>query len=315
MAAKGERSPIAARRFFEDAALATPALYANSFRTVEPSIASTGLRTHALRSGTVRRYGDGAADDFLVASRLVRGDVEFELSVASYFSEEATAMLAAAGASSGRKAETIELPPSPPLRMALGETIRRRRSVRRYTGDSLPLTYLAAIVRGACGITGFSGTADDSHPRIAFRTTPSGGGLYPVELQVAALRVDGLSRGVYAYDPPADALLRLGGAETVDRLMNAVAAPDQAIRTSEACAICLLVARPRRATRKYGERGMRHVFLEAGAIAQHINLAAVALGIGSVDSSSLYDDEAHDALDMDGVSEALVHSVILGIPA
>jgi nitroreductase len=59
---------------------------------------------------------------------------------------------------------------------------------------------------------------------------------------------------------------------------------------------------------------MRHVFLEAGAIAEHVNLAAAALGIGSVDSSSFYDDEVHEALGIDGVFEALVHAQVLGVP-
>jgi nitroreductase len=55
--------------------------------------------------------------------------------------------------------------------------------------------------------------------------------------------------------------------------------------------------------------------LEAGAIAQQIALACTALGVGSVDSSSIYDDEAHEVLGMDGEAEAIVHLVILGIPA
>jgi nitroreductase len=55
--------------------------------------------------------------------------------------------------------------------------------------------------------------------------------------------------------------------------------------------------------------------LEAGAIAEQIALACVALGVGSVDSSSFYDDEVHEALGIDGESEAVVHLVVLGIPA
>jgi len=45
-----------------------------------------------------------------------------------------------------------------------------------------------------------------------------------------------------------------------------------------------------------------------------VNLAAAALGIGSVDSSSFYDDEVHEALGFDGVFEALVHAQVLGVP-
>jgi SagB-type dehydrogenase family enzyme len=76
--------------------------------------------------------------------------------------------------------------------------------------------------------------------------------------------------------------------------------------------LLLLVGRPWRSMRKYGARGMRHVFLEAGAMAEHVHLAATALGLGSVDCSSVYDDEAHEALGMDGLYEALLHVVVVG---
>jgi nitroreductase len=58
---------------------------------------------------------------------------------------------------------------------------------------------------------------------------------------------------------------------------------------------------------------MRHALLEAGAIAAHINLAAAALGLGSVDCSSLFDDEVHEALGVDGIYEAVVHAVVVGV--
>ncbi|MFZ1218235.1 MAG: SagB/ThcOx family dehydrogenase [Chthoniobacterales bacterium] len=255
-----------------------------------------------------------AAQEFLVASRLRRRDVEFELSVGSYFSEPARAMTGLVGVEQRRGFAQIELPKSPPLEMALGQAIKRRRSVRTYTEDQLPFSYLAAICRAACGITGQLPGRGDA-PGIMARATPSGGGLYPLDLHIAALRVNGLTRGTFVYDPRRDALWQTGEHDVADALLGTLAAPDGAIHTSQAAALCLLIGRPRRATRKYGQRGLRHVFLEAGAIAQQIALACTALGIGSVDSSSVYDDEVHDVLGMDGEGEAIVHLVILGIAA
>ena len=60
---------------------------------------------------------------------------------------------------------------------------------------------------------------------------------------------------------------------------------------------------------------MRYVFLEAGAMAEHISLAAVGIGIGDVHCGSFYDDEVHEAMGIDGLHEALIHSVFLGSPA
>ncbi len=312
---RGTPPSVTEERVDLDPTVATATLYANSFRTVEPSIGSTGLRPYGLRSDAVRRAtSPSAAEEFLVASRLRRRDVEFELSVASYFSPSADAMTRLAGLEQRRGFALLELPMPIPLKMTLGEAIRQRRSVRIYTGDALPLAYLAAICRAACGVTGQL-QGRDGTPDIAARAAPSSGGLYPVDLHIAALRVDGLSRGAYVYDPRRDALWQIGEGNVADDLLGALAAPDVAIQTSQAAALCLLVARPRRATRKYGQRGVRHVLLEAGMMAQQIALACVALGVGSVDSSSVYDDEAHEALGVDGESEAIVHLVVLGIPA
>ncbi|HVE77691.1 MAG TPA: SagB/ThcOx family dehydrogenase [Gemmatimonadaceae bacterium] len=300
-----------------DPALDVAAVYANSFRPLRPALAATGLRANALRHEALRHTQDArVAEEFLVNSRLRRRDVEFEWSVRGYFTDAGAAALSLLGREGRRGERAVPLPPSVAMRMELGESLRRRRSTRVYTGDAVPLSHLATLARAACGVTGHAGGTGGAGaaPRLALRSAPSGGGLYPIDLHIAALRVQGLRRGLYVYDPPGDRLWQTGDEAGLRALVASLAAPDQVIMTSQAHSICLLVARPWRSMRKYGARGMRHVLLEAGAIAAHINLAAVALGIGSVDSSSIYDDEAHEALEIDGVYEALVHTIVLGAP-
>ncbi len=286
----------------------------NSFRSVKPTIVSTGLRTHASRYDALRNASGGrVAEEFLINSRLRRGDAEMGVSVGSYLTDLAAAMLSQLGREGRLGSRCISLPNSVELPMNLGEVIRRRRSVRKYTGDAIPLAYLATIIRAACGITGH--TADkDGVPGPALRSTPSGGALYPIDLHLAALRVESLPRGLYVYDSHRDELWHTGDDDEVNALLEALALPGQVITEKQASAVCLLVGRPWRSMRKYGARGMRYVFLEAGAMAEHINLAAVALGFGSVDCGSFYDDEVHEALEIDGLYEALIHSVFLGTP-
>ena len=293
-----------------DATAVRGAVYVNAFRPLEPSFPSTALRTHPLRYDALRQADVRVAEEFLVNSRLRRGDVEFEASVAAYFTEPGVGVPALVGREGRRGVAAVELPASIPLRLGLDATVARRRSVRTYTGDPMTLAYLATILRTALGVTGRGGRDGE----LALRATPSGGGLYPVDVHVAALRIERLPRGTYVFDPLRDVLWQTGDAATVDALLGAVAAPDEVVTTSAATALVLLLARPWRGMRKYGPRGMRHVLLEAGAIAEHVNLAAAALGVGSVDSSSFYDDEVHEALGVDGVFEALVHAQVLGIP-
>ncbi len=297
-----------------DSELANDVITANSFRPVKPSIVSTGLRTHASRYDALRTASGGrVAEEFLVNSRLRRGDIELGLSVTSYFTEPAAAMLSLLGRKGRLGSRCVSLPKSVEPRMDLGEIIRRRRSVRRYTGEAMPLAYLATIIRAACGITGHT-AEKDGVPGLALRSTPSGGALYPIDLHVAALHVESLTRGLYVYDPRHDELWQTGDDGEVEALLEALALPGQIITEKQASVVFLLVGRPWRSMRKYGDRGMRYVFLEAGAMAEHINLAAVALGFGSVDCGSFYDDEAHEALQVDGLYEALIHSVFLGKP-
>ena len=59
-----------------DPELGSGAVYANSFRTVEASIASTGLRTHPLRCDALRpMQGPRVAEEFLLTSKLRRRDI------------------------------------------------------------------------------------------------------------------------------------------------------------------------------------------------------------------------------------------------
>jgi SagB-type dehydrogenase family enzyme len=286
-------------------------VYSNSFRSLESAARSSGFRTHPLRYDALREIPTRVAEDFLVNSRLRRRDIELEASVGSYFTEVGGALVSLVGQEGRRGRRAVALPESIPLRMELAEVVRRRRSVRAYTGDPLPLAYLATIVRAACGVTGYA-RAVTGEGAIPLRSAPSAGGLYPVELHVASLSVDDLERGVFVFDPRRDELWQTSDAVAVEGLLGAMAAPEEILMTSAASAIILLIARPWRSMRKYGSRGMRHVFHEAGAIAQQINLSTVALGFGSVDCASFYDDEVHEALGIDGLYETLVHAVLVG---
>jgi SagB-type dehydrogenase family enzyme len=300
------------------ARVTTSAAFQNASRTLPGWLSSTGFRTAALRHDGASTWSTPRpAEDFLVNSCLRRGDPETENSIRAYFSEPAKLMLSLAGSEPPNPAHEAALPASVPLQMTLDAAIARRRTVREYTGDELPAAYLAALLRTAGGITGTAevDVAGLGSRTLRFRAAPSAGGLYPVELWVAVLRVGGLARGIFRYSPRRDRLVAEGGAAAVDGILAAVAAPEELLAVSRAAAILLLVGRPWRSMRKYGDRGLRFLFLEAGAMAEHVNLAAAALGVGSADCASVYDDEVHRALGLDGLHETLLHAVVVGARA
>jgi len=181
---------------------------------------------------------------------------------------------------------------------------------------------VATLCRAAAGVTGTGRVPlrgeNPAEAEISFRSAPSPGGLYGVDLFIVAQHLRGLERGLYLYQPRRDKLLLLKTQARdviVDRVIAASAYPDQNMTNSRASFIALLVARPWKLVRKYGDRGLRYLFMEAGEMTQNLHLAAVALGYGSVESASFYDDEMNEAIGMDGGTATTVHMVLIGVPA
>lgn len=299
-----------------DIALANSAAAANSFKTLAPWARSTGFRTQELRLRALSSMPEArVAEEFLLNSQFSRSSRESEASIQEYFADASVVMLSLAG----RAAQTSSgaaLPESVELNMSLGDVLGARRSARSYTGDRMELDYLATLLRSAAGVTaqGDVVLAHGERRTLSFRTTPSAGGLYPITLYVLGLDVKGLERGVYVYEPLADQLSPNGDSELVQRCLAGFCVPDELISISRANAILLFVAQPWRSMRKYGARGLRFAFMEAGAMAENVHLATAALGYGSVDCASYYEDELHAALGLDGVFQCLLHSVVIGCP-
>ncbi|HMJ97059.1 MAG TPA: SagB/ThcOx family dehydrogenase [Thermoleophilaceae bacterium] len=301
-----------------DAALASVAVFSNSYRNVHLAAGATGFRSHGLRYRAPDHVTPAQiGEEFLAGTRLVRSDRETEVSVQAYFRPDGVVLLSLAGQEGNEDAiDTMPLPNGVPLRLELGEAIRRRRSSRHFTGDSLGLVELASVVRSAAGVTARAKVQvpGDGEATLAFRAVASGGGLFPVDLHVVALRIRRLEGGVYRYDPHVDQLIRTHEPHELPPLLDSFAIFEDALTLRRAAAIFLLVGHPWRSMRKYGSRGVRFLFLEAGAIAQNIHLATMGVGFGSVDCASVYDDEVHDALGIDGRFQTLLHTVIVGAP-
>jgi SagB-type dehydrogenase family enzyme len=298
----------------------------NTVKTLDPWYGSSGFRPHhaRFRSSTFDN-GPRLAETFLLNTRLQRHDRETSASVMHYFTDEAKAMLSLNGIEANPTTSAVALPPSIELSLRFGKCLKLRRSRRLFTGDSMPLAALATLIRAAAGVTG-SGRAQIQGKKretplfvdIEFRSAPSPGGLFGLDLFVVAQAVRGTEPGLYLYQPHTDQLLLMRTEKTdkiIRRIHDASAYPDTTIANSRAAAIFLLAARPWKLLRKYGDRGLRYLFIEAGEMTQNIHLAAVALGYGSVESASFYDDEMNDALELDGGTRTVVHMIFVGLPA
>ncbi len=184
--------------------------------------------------------------------------------------------------------QTIVLPePRSKGTLTLEEALSERRSVREYTKEQLSLEEIGQLLWAAQGITNPAG----------YRTAPSAGALYPLEVYVI------LPQGVYHYDPQQHHLtIHLQG----DLRPSLHAAALRQAPVLNAPAVFVITAVYQRTEEKYGaERSARYVPLEAGHAAQNLLLQAVALDLGGVPIGAFYDDQVKAALSLPGDQQPL----------
>ena len=66
---------------------------------------------------------------------------------------------------------------------------------------------------------------------------------------------------------------------------------------------------------RYKDRAYRYFYLDAGHIAAHVSLAAVALGLASCQVAAFYDEDVNKLLNIDGESEGIVYMTAVGRPS
>jgi SagB-type dehydrogenase family enzyme len=166
--------------------------------------------------------------------------------------------------------ETVRLP-SPRFEgpVSVEQTLLARRSVRTFSRDPLTVDDLTQLLWAAQGIT---------HPQ-GFRTAPSAGAIYPLELYVIVGHMVGLPTGLYRYRGREHALERRSPRDLRTEMSTAALSQRPVERAPVSF---LFTAVYDRMTAKYGRRGVRYVDMEAGHAAQNLCLQAVALDLKSV---------------------------------
>lgn len=151
----------------------------------------------------------------------------------------------------------------------LEQALLMRRSERAYSQRAVSRTELSQLLWAAQGITS---------PR-GYRTAPSAGALYPLEISVAVGLVAELPAGIYRYRSADHTLIPSAAGDL--RAELARAALNQRC-VARAPVVLVMAAVYARACAVYGERGVRYTDMETGHAAQNVSLQAVALGLGSV---------------------------------
>ncbi|UCG55519.1 MAG: SagB/ThcOx family dehydrogenase [Dehalococcoidia bacterium] len=170
--------------------------------------------------------------------------------------------------------------------ISIEEAILHRRSIRNYINQPLTLQEVSQLLWSAQGMTNTYGN----------RTPPSAGATYPLETYIVVGDVDGISEGIYRYNPQQYELIKV--LEGQHREALAKAALNQWF-IAEAPLDIVSPSIYKRTTARYGERGIRYVHMEAGHAAENVCLQAVALNLGTVVIGAFNDDRVSDIMALD----------------
>lgn len=186
--------------------------------------------------------------------------------------------------------------------VSLSELIARRRSAKSFGGKEIGNEQLAFILQRSAGVT---------DPTRSLRSYPSAGAMYPLEVYVVMLAVEGYDQGLYHYSVHEHSLRKIRAGDYRARLSEVLLAEDL---VETASAAIVLSAIFHRAQIKYGERGYRMILFETGHLAQNVLLSAAAQRIAAVPIGGFMDDELNEILGLDGVEESVLYPLLLGVP-
>jgi SagB-type dehydrogenase family enzyme len=204
----------------------------------------------------------------------------------------------------------VELPPPRALDDAgLGTAIRGRRSGRDFGPASLAAEELSTLLH--LGGAVHEHAEMDGWPRYQ-RTAPNSGGMGSIEVYPVVMAVEGVEPGIYHFDSVEHHLSLLHAGAFRDWLRHRVLFQ---LEFPDAAVALILTAAFGRLQAKYGLRGYRFGFLDAGHVSQNLYLVASALGLEVCATAGFVDEQVDSALGIDGLDVATVLVLLFGPPA
>jgi SagB-type dehydrogenase family enzyme len=185
------------------------------------------------------------------------------------------------------------------------DAIRERVTSRIINGKKITLNQLSILLEYSAGITSFVNGMNH-------RAYPSGGARYPLEvyfLVTETIDTD-IAPGLYHYDVENHRATVLWERDFEKAEISKYLGVSWIERGS---LIFFITATFERNQLKYGERGYRMVLIEAGHVGQGFYLNSKALGLNCCALAATEDVMVEDEiLDIDGVGESLVYTLVVG---
>ena len=184
----------------------------------------------------------------------------------------------------------------------LESTILKRRSTRAYSGASLSLDELRALLHFTYQPQDYADQNLDPNPDYF--------ALDLLETFIAVSAVTGLEEGCYYYAPKAQELRQIRFKNFRQELHYLCLGQDLG---RDAAAVVFHTADLSKAVAKYGDRVYRYLHADAGHLGQRLNLAAIHLGLGVSGIGGFFDDQVNEVLGIPS-DEAVIYITTLGRP-
>jgi len=200
--------------------------------------------------------------------------------------------------------QLMQLPEDPPGEFfAAGELLTptpHRQTSRSFTGQPLTYDELSTIAHTAYGII-------EEYDDFARRVVPSGGAMYPLQLDYLVRSVEGFKPGLYRW-----AKHRNGFIYLADPSPAVLDAGFNVHDWRQAAVIQMVSYTIDRSAAKYGPRAHRFALLEAGYAAQNARSCASTLGLGSWEYGGYFDTIMLELLEVSHVTGGMATVVFYG---
>ncbi|ABW28816.1 SagB/ThcOx family dehydrogenase [Acaryochloris marina] len=184
----------------------------------------------------------------------------------------------------------------------LKESILKRRSTRKFTGDSLSLDTLSRLLSFTYCPENYQEQGLDGDPGFF--------DLGLIQTFIAVLDITDLDTGCYYYAIQAQELRQIRF-KNFRRESHYLCLGQDLGR--DAAAIVFHTADLQSAIARYGDRAYRYLHMDAGHLGQRLNLAATHLGVGVSGIGGFFDDQVNEVLGIPE-EEAVLYITTLGKP-
>lgn len=189
----------------------------------------------------------------------------------------------------------------------LDETLFKRYTGRNFdTQAALTLPVAARLLQRTFGAQELRQVGP--HASVLKKTSPSGGGLHPVEAFVLAQRIDGVAPGLYHYHPIDHELRLLRSLDQEQAAAVALQMVADQTWLADAAMQVVLVGRAERTFWKYRNhhKAYRALALDAGHLSQTFYLLAAEAGLPAFITAAVNDVDIERLLELDHLRHAVI---------